>query len=43
MDPNTLNLDPDPEFWPNLDPDQDPELCYQLNERKNILDKNNFL
>ena len=34
VDPNTLNLDPDPEcwpnldpdprFWPNLDPDQDP-------------------
>ena len=21
VDPNTLNLDPDPEFWPNLDPD----------------------
>ena len=20
-DPNTLNLDPDPEFWTNLDPD----------------------
>ena len=21
VDPNTLNLDPDPRFWPNLDPD----------------------
>ena len=21
VDPNTLNLDPDTEFWPNLDPD----------------------
>ena len=21
MDPNTLNLDPDLGFWPNLDPD----------------------
>ena len=21
VDPNTLNLDPDPGFWPNLDPD----------------------
>ena len=21
VDPNTLNLYPDPEFWPNLDPD----------------------
>ena len=25
VDPNTFNLDPDPEFWPNLDPY--PELC----------------
>ena len=24
MDPNTLNLDPNPGFWPNLDPDPDP-------------------
>ena len=24
VDPNTLNLDPDPGFWPNLDPDPDP-------------------
>ena len=24
MDPNALNLDPDPGFWPNLDPDPDP-------------------
>ena len=36
VDPNTLNLDPDPGFWPNLDPD--PELCYQF-EKKIILDK----
>ena len=21
VDPNTLNLDPDPGFWPNLNPD----------------------
>ena len=21
VDPHTLNLDPDPEFWPNLDPE----------------------
>ena len=21
VDPNTLNLDPDPVFWPNMDPD----------------------
>ena len=26
VDPNTLNLDPDPGFWPNLDPDPDPGL-----------------
>ena len=25
MDPNTLNLDPDPEYCPNLDPVPDPE------------------
>ena len=24
VDPNTLNLDPDPGFWPNLDPAPDP-------------------
>ena len=24
VDPNTLNLDPDPGFWPNLDPDPNP-------------------
>ena len=22
VDPNTLNLGPDPKVWPNLDPDQ---------------------
>ena len=26
VDPNTLNLDPDPGFWPNLDPVPDPGL-----------------
>ena len=37
MDPNTLNLDPDPGFWPNLDPDPDPGrvLCTINLERKN--------
>ena len=25
MDPNTLNLDPDPGFRPNLDPDPGPD------------------
>ena len=27
---NTLNLDPDPGCWPNLDPDPDPGLKYQF-------------
>ena len=35
VDPNTLNLDPAPEFWPNLEPcpgpDPDPGLNYQYN------------
>ena len=36
VDPNTLNLDPYPGFWPNLDPDPDPDLGYTINfERKN--------
>ena len=26
VDPNTLNLDPDLEFWLNLDPHPDPEF-----------------
>ena len=46
MDLNTLNLDPDPEFWPNLEPDHpgpDPGLPYVINfERKKII-KNNFI
>ena len=28
VDQNTLNLDLDPRFWPNVDPD--PELCCQV-------------
>ena len=37
MDP--LTLDPDPVFWPNLDPDPGPGLfCYKIFERNN----NNF-
>ena len=34
MDPKTLNLDPDLEFWPNLDPD--PGLCYTVHFGKKI-------
>ena len=36
VEPNTLNFDQDPEFWPNLysdldpGPDPDPGLYYQL-------------
>ena len=32
QDPNELNLDPDPEYWPNLDPNPvpDPGLIYQF-------------
>ena len=40
MDPNTLNLDTDPDFWPNLDPDFGLPVCYQFWRGKNI--KNNF-
>ena len=29
VDPNTLNFDRDPGFWPNLDPDPDPGLYFQ--------------
>ena len=47
VDPKTLNLDPNPEFWPNLDMDPDPgmdpdpRLSYQF-WRKTILEKNYF-
>ena len=30
VDPNTLNLDPDPGFWADLDPDPDPGLYNQF-------------
>ena len=33
VDPNILNLDPDSEFWPNLNPD--PELL-SIEKKKNI-------
>ena len=39
-----INWDPDPEFWPVLDPD--PELCYQFRRKqifKIIFENNNFL
>ena len=31
VDPNTVNLDPDPEFWFNLDPD--PRFCYKFKKK----------
>ena len=30
VDQNTLNLDPDPEFWPNLELDPEPGFLYQF-------------
>ena len=43
VDPK-LNLDPDPGFWSNFDPDSDPGLYYQLLRKKFkiILGKNFF-
>ena len=50
MDPNTLNLDPDPGYWLNLDPDPGPDLhpdpglknqfCTKKKKKK---EKNKFL
>ena len=34
MDPNSLNLDPDPEIWPNLNPDS--SYRYIINFEKNV-------
>ena len=42
MDPNTLNFDTDPEFWPNLDPDPGPDnpgLCDKFFYRKHWIEK----
>ena len=45
VDPNTLNLDPDPGLWPNLDldpgPDPDPGLYFKFLKKnlKIILEK----
>ena len=50
VDPNILNLDPDPRFRPYLDPDPRPDLdpgsYRQFINKKNkkcFLKKNNFL
>ena len=44
MDPNTLNLDPDPECCPNLDPDPDLGVYYQFKKlrEKFFLKTTNF-
>ena len=44
VDPNTLNLDPDPKLWSNLDPDPGLPVCYQFQNKnfETILEKNNF-
>ena len=41
MDPDTLNLDPGPEFWPNLDPD--PGLSFNFEKKDYFRDKQFFL
>ena len=41
LDPNTLNLDPDSEFWPYLD--LDPVICTHFEKDKNSLAEKNFL
>ena len=38
MEPDTLNLDPDPEFWPNLDPDQGYVINFETKIIKNMLE-----
>ena len=43
VDPNTLNLDQDPGFWPNLDPDTGFYNKFRKKTFKIILEKNNFL
>ena len=50
---NNIELDPDPGFWPNMDPypvpdpdpDPDPGFCFQFGKKKLkiILEKTNFL
>ena len=46
MDPNTLNLDPDPEFSPILDPDPVRNYVISFEKKKKIkiiFEKNFFL
>ena len=45
VDPNTLNLDPDPGFWPNLDPagSRVSTKNFEKKKFKIILEKYNFL
>ena len=40
MDLNTLNMDPDPGFWPNLDFDQEPgPINFERKNKKNFREK----
>ena len=39
VDPNTFNLDPDPGFWPNLDPDPDSTSTLKEKIRNNSREK----
>ena len=44
MDPNTLNLNPDPGFWPNLELDLDAMMPSILKEKFQLfLVNHNFL
>ena len=49
VEPNTLNVDLQLEFWPTLDPNPgpDPDLgfCYKFSKKnfKIMLEKNNFV
>ena len=42
MDPNTLNLDPDPGFWPNLDPGLYVQAILKEKIQNNFREKFNF-
>ena len=37
VNPNILNLDLDPEFWQNLDPDPWLPVCYRFRKKLKIV------
>ena len=43
VDPNTWNLDPDPGFWPNLDPGLYVQAILKEKIQNNFREKFNFL